>query len=133
MRLRSAAVVLTSLVVLAACGGGAPVAQPAASAAGSATAVGGTILFGAPISLPGSTAKEGGLTKDGYELWKETVNGNGGIVTGGKRYQVATKYYDDESNAQKSATLADKLIKEDHVNFLLGPYGTNPTLQVSTV
>ena len=43
------------------------------------------------------------------------------------------KYYDDESNAQKTATLADKLIKEDKVNLLLGPYGTSGTLQMSTV
>jgi branched-chain amino acid transport system substrate-binding protein len=91
------------------------------------------VLFGAPISLTGSTAKEGGLTRDGYELWKETVNANGGLNVGGKRYVVATKYYDDESSAQKSATIADKLIKEDKVNFLLGPYGTASTLQVSTV
>src|SRR5262249_17802733 len=52
---------------------------------------------------------------------------------GGKRYKIETKYYDDESSAQKSATLAEKLIKEDKVNFLLGPYGTSSTLQVSTV
>lgn len=115
--------------MLGACGGQAP--TPAASAASAGFA--GTILFGASISLTGSTAREGGLARDGYELWKETTNANGGISVGGKRYMVATKYYDDESNAQKSATLADKLIKEDGVNFLLGPYGTAPTLQVSTV
>src|SRR5581483_1703256 len=39
---------------------------------------------------------------------------------------------DDESNAQKAATLAEKLVKEDKVNFLLGPYGTSSTLQMST-
>ena len=47
--------------------------------------------------------------------------------------QDRDKYYDDTSNAQKSATLAQKLIKEDKVNFLLGPYGTSANLQVSTV
>jgi hypothetical protein len=51
----------------------------------------------------------------------------------GKHYKIETKYYDDVSNAQQSATLAEKLIREDNVNFLLGPYGTSPTLQVSTV
>jgi branched-chain amino acid transport system substrate-binding protein len=92
-----------------------------------------TILFGAPISLTGSLAKEGGLTRDGYEIWKDKYNEAGGIKVGGKQYKIETKYYDDESDAQKSATLAEKLIKEDKVNFLLGPYGTSGTLQVSTV
>lgn len=121
-----------------------PMASPATgtpgatgSSAGSPAAYSGTfdgtILFGAPISLTGSLAKEGALTRDGYELWKETYNAHGGIVLGGKHYKIETKYYDDESNAQKSATLADKLIKEDKINFLLGPYGTSSTLQVSTV
>lgn len=93
----------------------------------------GTLLFGAPISLTGSTAKEGSLTRDGYDLWRDTYNNAGGINVGGKRYKIETKYYDDASNAQQAATLAEKLIKEDKVNFLLGPYGTSPTLQVSTV
>lgn len=109
---------------------GAPAGSPAAAYSGTFD---GTILFGAPIALTGSLAKEGTLTRDGYELWKETYNANGGIVVGGKHYKIETKYYDDESNAQKSATLADKLIKEDKINFLLGPYGTSSTLQVSTV
>lgn len=131
----SAVALLASATVLGACGGGTTAAPAGSAGPTGAASVGfaGTILFGAPISLTGSTAKEGGLTRDGYELWKETTNANGGINVGGKRYMVATKYYDDESNAQKSATLADKLIKEDKVNFLLGPYGTSATLQVSTV
>ena len=45
----------------------------------------GTILFGAPISLTGSLAKEGGLTRDGYDIWKDTYNEAGGIKVGGKR------------------------------------------------
>ena len=109
-----------------------PTAAPAANASGTQS-FDGTLVFGAPISLTGSTAKEGGLTRDGYDLWRDTYNKNGGINVGGKHYKIETRYYDDASNAQQSATLADKLIKEDKVNFLLGPYGTSPTLQVSTV
>src|SRR6266542_4299770 len=115
--------------------GGATAAKPTAAATGAqaATTFDGTLLFGAPISLTGSTAKEGSLTRDGYDLWRDTYNNAGGINVGGKHYKIETKYYDDASNAQQAATLAEKLIKEDKVNFLLGPYGTSPTLQVSTV
>ncbi len=105
----------------------------AAAPAGTTAAFDGTLVFGSPISLTGSTAKEGALQRDGYDLWRDTYNKAGGINVGGKHYKIETKYYDDTSNAQQSATLAEKLIKEDKVNFLLGPYGTSSTLQVSTV
>jgi branched-chain amino acid transport system substrate-binding protein len=93
----------------------------------------GTIVFGCPLALTGSLSKEGNLSHEGYELWKEVYNKAGGIVIDGKHYQIETKYYDDTSNAQQSATLAEKLISEDKVNFILGPYGTSANLQVSTV
>ena len=93
----------------------------------------GTILFGAAISLTGTQAQEGIFTREGYELWKDQVNAAGGIKVGGKSYKIETKYYDDTSDAKQSATLATKLIKEDKVQFLLGPYGTAATAQQSTV
>src|SRR5258708_7863678 len=93
----------------------------------------GTLLFGAPLGLTGSLSKESNLSREGYELWKTIYNQAGGIVVGGKHYQIDVKYYDDESDPKKSATLADKLVKEDHVNFMLGPYGTSATLQVSAI
>jgi branched-chain amino acid transport system substrate-binding protein len=116
-------------------GGTTTTAKPTAAAAGAQGAANfdGTLVFGAPISLTGSTAKEGGLTRDGYDLWRDTYNNAGGINVGGKHYKIETRYYDDASSAQQAATLAEKLIKEDKVNFLLGPYGTSSTLQVSTV
>jgi branched-chain amino acid transport system substrate-binding protein len=93
----------------------------------------GTILFGAAISLTGSLAKEGGLTRDGYDIWRDTYNQAGGIVVGGKKYRIETKFYDDESDDQKSAALVKRLIEEDKVNLLLGPYGSSATLKVSAV
>ncbi|GAC1327855.1 MAG: amino acid ABC transporter substrate-binding protein [Chloroflexota bacterium] len=111
---------------------GAP-ATATTSAPAAAGAFDGTLVFGAPLSLTGATAKEGSLTRDGYDLWRDVYNKNGGITIGGKHYRIETKYYDDASNAQQSATLAEKLLKEDKVDFLLGPYGTSSTLQMSTV
>ncbi len=115
-------------------------ATTAASAATTAAAPafngnydGGTIKFGAPLSLTGSLNNESKQTQQGYELWKDTVNEKGGIVIAGKRYKIDIKYYDDESKQDKSATLATKLINEDKVNFLLGPYGTSSTNSVATI
>ena len=86
-----------------------------------------TILFGAAVSLTGKTAKEGEYTRDGYQLAVETINAVGGVRVGGRTYQLALKYYDDESKPERTAQLIEKLVNEDKVNFLLGPYGSSPT------
>ncbi|HEX3467335.1 MAG TPA: amino acid ABC transporter substrate-binding protein [Candidatus Elarobacter sp.] len=98
-----------------------------------AAAGGDTILFGAPVSLTGSLTKEGHLTQEGYELWKNYVNAHGGIKVGGKTYKVDIKYYDDESKNDTSAQLAERLIDQDHVNFLLGPYGSGTSFTVAGI
>ena len=98
-----------------------------------AAAAGDTILFGSPVSLTGSLTKEGHLTQEGYELWKNYVNAHGGIKVGGKTYKVDIKYYDDESKNDTSAQLAERLIDQDHVNFLLGPYGSGTSFTVAQI
>lgn len=87
-----------------------------------------TLVFGAPVSLSGSLSHEGQDTLNGYNLWAEQVNKNGGIKVGNTSYQVKIKFYDDSSSAQKSAQFTRQLITSDHVNFLLGPYGSGATL-----
>ena len=114
-------------VLLAACGtaggGTASGSTPGASSAASTD----TIVFGAAISLTGKTANEGEYTRDGYQIYVDTINEQGGITVGGKAYKVKLVYYDDESKSERTAQLYEKLINEDKVNFLLGPYGSGPT------
>ena len=86
-----------------------------------------TIVFGAAISITGKTAKEGEYTRDGYQIAIDKINEVGGIKAGGKIYKVALKFYDDESKSERTAQLIEKLINEDKVNLLLGPYGSAPT------
>jgi branched-chain amino acid transport system substrate-binding protein len=83
-----------------------------------------TIVFGAALAATGSTAREGELTKEGYEFWKDYVNSHGGMKVGGKTYKVDIKYADDESNPQTAARLVEKFVSQDKVNFILGPYGS---------
>jgi branched-chain amino acid transport system substrate-binding protein len=61
------------------------------------------------------------------------VNAKGGLKVGDKSLKIQLKYYDDESNANTSATIAQKLISEDKVDFLLGPYASANNLTVQTV
>ena len=87
----------------------------------------GILKIGAPLAATGADAREGALTKDGYDLWAETANTRGGVKVGNTPYKVQIIYYDDQSKPQISAELTDKLITQDHVNFLLGPYGSPAT------
>lgn len=85
------------------------------------------ITFGASISITGKTAKEGEYVRDGYQFFVDTLNAKGGIVLGGQSYQLRLRYYDDESNLERTAELYEKLINHDQVDFLLGPYGSDAT------
>jgi branched-chain amino acid transport system substrate-binding protein len=85
-----------------------------------------TVVFGAAVSLTGKTSKEGEYTRDGYDFVIARINELGGLAVGGKKYRLEVKYYDDESKSERTAQLVEKLINEDKVNFILGPYGSAP-------
>lgn len=83
-----------------------------------------TLKIGASVSLSGPFAREGQLLRDGYDLWRDAANAKGGVKVGDKTYKVEIVYYDDESKAPTSARLTEKLISEDKVSFLFGPYSS---------
>ncbi|GAC1544229.1 MAG: amino acid ABC transporter substrate-binding protein [Candidatus Velthaea sp.] len=92
-----------------------------------------TIVFGAALAATGRDAREGVLTKEGYEFWKDYVNSHGGMKVAGKTYKVDIKYADDETNPQTAARLVEKFIDQDKVNFILGPYGSANTASAAAV
>ena len=119
MRGEKLAPVLTGLaVLLAACG---------TSNTGNTPTTGSTIVFGAAVSLTGAQSKEGALTKQGYDLWLDWIKQRGGIVINNVRHPIEIKYEDDQSNANLSATLVQKLITTSKAQFILGPYGSAAT------
>jgi len=92
-----------------------------------------TITLGAAVSLTGKYSTAGNHTKNGYDLAVKKVNAAGGVDVGGKKYQIAVKYYDDESTPARGAQLAERLIKQDGVKFLLGPYSSGLTKAIAPV
>jgi branched-chain amino acid transport system substrate-binding protein len=118
MRGRSSALLFLAALLAFACG---------SSAGTPATTTGAALTFGAPLGLTGSLTKESALTQQGYDLWVDWINQQGGINVNGVKHPVKVKYYDDTSSANQSAVLMQKLITEDKVNFLLGPYGSAAT------
>ncbi|MDI6762307.1 MAG: amino acid ABC transporter substrate-binding protein [Thermodesulfobacteriota bacterium] len=91
------------------------------------------VRIGAAVSMTGRLAKEGSLVKKGYETWTEWVNGRGGINVGGKLHKVEMIYYDDKADATTSAKLTEKLITEDKVNLILGPYSSGIAAATSAI
>ena len=56
-----------------------------------------TLLLGCAVSLTGSQAKEGRLTKEGYDFWQSYVNTHGGLHVGNALYRIVIHYRDDKS------------------------------------
>ncbi len=79
------------------------------------------ITLGAAVSATGKYALIGADTKNGYDLAVDTINAKGGVTIGDKRYKLVVKYYDDESTPARGTELAERLIKQDGVKFILGP------------
>ena len=94
---------------------------------------GDTIVLGAAVSLTGKYSTNGKNTQDGYELAVEKVNETGGVQVGDKTYKLEIVYYDDESTPARAAQLAERLINQDGVKFMLGPYSSGLTKAIAPV
>lgn len=91
------------------------------------------LLVGAALPMTGDLSPQGKEQKEGYELWKKVVNEKGGVKVGNKIYKVDIKYYDYASNINTAVKLVEKLIVEDKVRFILGPYGSASLMAVAPI
>ena len=92
-----------------------------------------TVTLGAAISMTGKYSTNGKNTLDGYNLAVERINEMGGIKVGGKTYMLKIAHYDDESTSARGAQLIERLIAQDHVKFVLGPYSSGLTKAIAPV
>ena len=91
------------------------------------------LILGAALSATGIYAANGNNTKNGYEFAVKKINDAGGIKIGGKCYHLKIKYYDDKSTPARAAQLVERLIDQDKVKFMLGPYGSPLTKAILPV
>ena len=84
----------------------------------------GTIELGAALSATGIFASNGKNTQNGYEFAVKKINDAGGVKIGDKCYHFKIKYYDDESTPARAAQLVERLINQDKIKFMLGPYSS---------
>lgn len=94
---------------------------------------GDTIVLGAAVSETGKYSTNGMHTRNGYDLAVERINARGGVKVGGKSYKLRIVYYDDESTPARAAQLAERLIQQDGVKFMLGPYSSGLTKAMAPV
>jgi branched-chain amino acid transport system substrate-binding protein len=91
------------------------------------------LVLGAAISLTGKYATNGVHAKNGYEFAISTIADNGGVKVGDKCYNFKVIYYDDESKGDRGATLVERLINQDNVQYMLGPYSSGLTSAIAPV
>jgi branched-chain amino acid transport system substrate-binding protein len=104
-------------------------------------AAGGTVAAAAPegvrigvsVALTGNFARLGQLELQGLQLWTARANASGGIRVGAKKLPVSLITLDDQSDPAVSTRLTQRLITEDHVNFLIGPYSSGITQATTAI
>jgi branched-chain amino acid transport system substrate-binding protein len=109
-----------------ACGGGGSAGAKSKDGGGK------TLTLAAALSLTGTQAREGVLTREGYEICQQVVNGKGGLKVGDTTYTLAITYQDDTSTPDTAANLVDQFNDKGR-KFLLGPYGSASTSAAAAV
>ena len=93
------------------------------------TAQADTIRVGTTQSLTGIYKEFGEEQLRGLRMWVDDINARGALLG----QDVVLVHYDDHSNKERSAGLYGKLIEENSIDLLVGPYGSDITLAASTV
>jgi len=123
--LRLRALAAMSLLAIAACSG--------ADGGNGGTEGGSTddpISIGVSLPLTGDFSEPGKGVQQGYEAWAKYVNENGGLLD----RQVELTILDDQSNADRVASDYERLINQDDVDLVFGPFSTRlvvPAAQVA--
>ncbi|MGH7331570.1 MAG: amino acid ABC transporter substrate-binding protein [Candidatus Rokuibacteriota bacterium] len=92
-------------------------------AVGVAVEAQGPIRVGASLSLTGTYAKLGKNQHEGYQLCQKDLNAKGGLL--GRKVEFVV--YDDQSTPATAVRLYEKLITEDKVDAVMGPYSSPVT------
>jgi len=87
------------------------------------------VVIGASLSLTGDFSADGQAFKRGYELWASEVNKSGGLL--GRKVQLV--FQNDASDPTTVATNYTKLIAQQKVNLVFGPFSTLLTVPAAKV
>ena len=89
---------------------------------------------GIPVSLTGQFRVQGQQTFAGISAWADDVNRNGGLAIGnGPLRPVRLVWHDDASSRRTVRTATRRLIVEDGVDLLIGPYSSVLTVAAAEI
>ncbi|MBI3989820.1 MAG: amino acid ABC transporter substrate-binding protein [candidate division NC10 bacterium] len=91
------------------------------------------ILAGVSLSLSGKFQRQGKEALNGLRLWVDYVNEAGGLPVGlsGPPRPVQLITYDDESRIERAKEHVLRLLTQDEVDLLFGPYSSGLTRAVA--
>ncbi len=126
--LRGLVLLLAFTLIAAACGGDDDDTAPTTTQAPAATettaadtgASGEPIVVGSTLALTGFLAPTAAIHKVAGDLFVEQLNASGGLLGRPVEWVVL----DDESVPDQAAALYERLITEEGVDAIIGPYGT---------
>jgi branched-chain amino acid transport system substrate-binding protein len=143
--LRAGAAITVLALLLVACNQGAATTSPGATSAAApssppaasaddgspspAAPSGEPIVVGSTLSLTGAFAATGAIHKIVGEQFVDRLNANGGLLGRPVEWTVQ----DDESDQAKVAQLYERLISQDGVDLIMGPYATPNILSAMAV
>lgn len=81
-----------------------------------------TVRVGIPVSLTGQFSLQGAQTLFGIRAWAEDTNRYGGLAVGAGRRLVELVWHDDRSRPDHVVAVTRRLIIDDAVDVLVGPY-----------
>jgi len=87
------------------------------------------IRVGATASLSGVYAGPGQVQLEGIKMWVHDINARGALL--GRKVELV--HYDDGSDPERVGRLYQRLIEDDKVDLLIGPYSSDLTLVASEI
>ena len=91
------------------------------------------VRAGMPASLTGQFASQGAQALKGAQTWVEDCNADGGLTVAGAKRPVELVWYDDESSTATASEVTRRLIAQDAVDLLFGPYASSLSLAAAPV
>jgi branched-chain amino acid transport system substrate-binding protein len=92
-----------------------------------------TLNIGVIADLTGAAALWGKSVQGGVELVAKEANARGGLKVGGKTYKLQVIAYDDQYQAAKAVTAANRLIDQDGVKFVFGTFSSAGALATKPI
>lgn len=92
------------------------------------------IKIGCSLALTGQMAAEGHQFREGYQFMAKYINDTrGGITLKGAKRPLELIIYDDQSETKTAVKLVEKLISDEKIDLILGPYSSGIVYSVGGV